>query len=160
MGLGKRHYFMLMFIKSQQASSTYWIVQRRWSFGLLCLKQVVVLKCIPRVCGIIDFVRREKNYFSVRPLFFKFLLLTAATRSPEYLRIRRKFWIWNQSNSQVDSSQCLNVQTVTYLDKWRKDRLTCFCWKRPWNRDCYLYSQVLVPGSHCCFQCSMNAASF
>lgn len=81
--------------------------------------------------------------------------LTAATKSPEYLSIRRKFCVWNQSSSQVDNSQ-----TMTYLDKWRKDTLTCCCWNRSWNRDCYLYSQMIFPRHHCCFQYSMNPASF
>lgn len=96
----------------------------------------------------------------VRHLFFKFLLLTAATKPPEYLRIRRKPWIWNQSNSHVDNSWLFYVQAMNYPDEPRKVRLACFCWKRSWNRDCCFYRQVLFAGSHCCSHHNLNASIF
>lgn len=86
------------------------------------------------------------------------ILLTAATKSPEYLRIRRKPWIWNQSNSHVDNYWWFNVQTMSYPDKPRKVREACFCWKRSWNRDCCFY--MLSRGSYCCSHHNLNAAIF
>lgn len=161
MGLRKRHCLKLIFIKESTGIFSLLNCPNKVKLWTVLFKKGCSTGVYPQGMWCNRFHEvRKKLLERVRPLFFKFLLLTAATNSPEYLRIRIKLWIWNQSNSHVDNYQCLHVQTMSYLDKPRKDRLACFCWKKSWNRDCCFYSQMLFPGSHCCFHRNMNVAIF
>lgn len=118
MGLGKRNNFKSIFIKSQEAFSACWIVPIMWSFAPPFKKGYG--------CGAVDLMRCERNYFGRQTFVFESLTFNSISKSPEYLRIRRKLSEWNQSNSLVDDYQCLDVQPMNYLDRQRKDRLPGF----------------------------------